>query len=168
MGYQAAETVEPSVREIEPIGLYSSQHWHVVAYCRLRRAFRKFHLDNISSLALLDELFTTRPETLQQYWADEAKRIDEEKVVIHFTPSSLLPAQVQHLHDTKHQYGWVHEQHLPDGRLELLFLIGSLPYLAAWLLPYVVAIEIVDPLYCEIIYQSSHNVPMISVVQNES
>ena len=145
MRYQSAETGEPTIREIEPIGLYLSQHWHVVAFCRLRQAFRNFRLDRISSLALSDELFPARPETLQQYWADEAKRSDKEKVVIRFTPSALLPAQVRHLHDTKHQYGWVHEQHLPDGRLELLFLIGSLPYLATWLLPYAGAITIVDP-----------------------
>jgi predicted DNA-binding transcriptional regulator YafY len=145
IGYGAAETGEHTIRDIEPIGLYLSQHWHVVAYCRLRQAFRNFRLDRISSLVLLDELFAPRPETLQHYWADEANRHDKEKVVVRFNPSAALPAQVQHVHDTKHQYGWVHEQALPDGSLDVVFLIGSLPYLATWLLPLAGAITIVEP-----------------------
>ncbi|ADB42685.1 helix-turn-helix transcriptional regulator [Spirosoma linguale] len=143
--YQAAETGESTDREIEPIGLYLSQHWHVVAFCRLRQAFRNFRLDRISSLALVDESFPARTETLQQYWTEEAKRREKEKVVIHFNPSAVLPAQVQHLHDTKHQYGWVHEEALPDGSLKIVFLVGSLPYLATWLLPFAGAITILEP-----------------------
>lgn len=145
IGYQAAETGELSVREIEPIGLYLSQHWHVVAYCRLREAFRNFRLDRISSLAISDDFFPARPETLQQYWADEAKRREKEKVVIRFNPTAVLPAQVQHFHDAKHQYGWIHEDSLPDGCLEVLFLVGSLPYLATWLLPFAGAIAVIEP-----------------------
>ncbi|WP_051664017.1 helix-turn-helix transcriptional regulator [Dyadobacter crusticola] len=145
IGYQAAESGEATMRDIEPIGLYLSQHWHVVAYCRLRQAFRDFRLDRINSLAMGDEVFPARQETLQQYWADEAKRRDQEKVVIHFNPSMLLPAQVQHFHDTKHRYGWTHEQALADGSLEVLLLVGSLPYLATWLLPFAGAIKVIEP-----------------------
>jgi predicted DNA-binding transcriptional regulator YafY len=145
ISYQAAETGEFSVREIEPIGLYLSQHWHVVAFCRLRQTFRDFRLDRISSLAISDVFFPARPETLQQYWADEAKRREKEKVVIRFNPTAVLPAQVQHFHDAKHQYGWVHEDSLPDGSLEVLFLVGSLPYLATWLLPFAGAISVIGP-----------------------
>ncbi|MCF0074952.1 YafY family transcriptional regulator [Dyadobacter sp. CY261] len=143
--YQAAETGESTVREIEPIGLYLSQHWHVVAYCRLRQAFRNFRLDRFSALAVSDEEFPSRPETLQRYWIDEAKRRDKEKVVIRFDSSEVSPAQAQHLHDTKHQYGWTHQQNLPEGSLEMLFLVGSLPYIATWLLPFTSAITVVEP-----------------------
>ncbi|NIJ53004.1 helix-turn-helix transcriptional regulator [Dyadobacter arcticus] len=145
IGYQAAETGEATLREIEPIGLYLSQHWHVVAYCRLRQAFRNFRLDRISSLIISHEFFPARPETLQQYWADEAKRREKEKVVIRFNPQSVLPAQIQHFHDTKHQYGWTHEQILHDGSMEVVFLVGSLPYLATWLLPFAGAVAIIEP-----------------------
>ncbi|KAA6439304.1 YafY family transcriptional regulator [Dyadobacter flavalbus] len=143
--YQAAESGEATMRDIEPIGLYLSEHWHVVAFCRLRQAFRNFRLDRISYLSLSGESFPPRPETLQQYWADEAKRRDQEKVVIHFNPSKVSPAQVQHLHDTKHKYGWTHEQTLTDGSLEILFLVGSLAYLSTWLLPFAGAVKIIEP-----------------------
>ena len=58
----------------------------------------------------------------------------------------MLPTLVQHLHDTKHQHGWAHEQHLPDGQVEMTLCIGELPYLATWLLPYAGALTIVEPL----------------------
>jgi predicted DNA-binding transcriptional regulator YafY len=63
LGYCAADTELLTNRDIEPIGLYLSEHWHVVAYCRLRQAFRNFRLDRIRHLSLSDEIFAARPET---------------------------------------------------------------------------------------------------------
>ncbi|MCF0057176.1 YafY family protein [Dyadobacter sp. CY356] len=145
MGYNAAESREATMREIEPIGLYLSDHWHVVGYCRLRQAFRNFRLDRISSLAISDKSFIARPEALQQYWTDQAKRTDQEKVVIHFDPSKLPPPQVLHLHDTKHKYGWAHQKILSDGSLEMLFFVGSLTYLSTWLLPFAGSVKVLEP-----------------------
>jgi predicted DNA-binding transcriptional regulator YafY len=116
-----------------------------VAYCRLRQAFRDFRLDRIQHLVLHEETFAARPETLQQYWADEASRRSREKVIIRFQPAAVMPALAQHLQDTKHQYGWTHEEVLSDGSLQMVFLIGSMPYLATWLLPYAGAITIIEP-----------------------
>lgn len=143
--YQAADAAAPTTRDIEPIGLYLSRQWHVVGYCRLRQTFRDFRLDRIQHLGLSEEVFAARPETLQQYWTNEANRRSKEKVVLHFQPTAMLPASAQHLHDTKRQYGWAHEQTLPDGSLEMTLFLGSLPYLAAWLLPYAGAVTIVEP-----------------------
>ncbi|MBC8151832.1 MAG: YafY family transcriptional regulator [Bacteroidetes bacterium] len=143
--YSAADSVEVIQREVEPIGLYLSGQWHLVAYCRLRQAFRNFRLDRIQHLTVGDEIFEPRPETLSQYWADEVNRRGREKVVIYFQLSDVLPDSVQRLHDTKHQYGWAHEEPLPDGRMAMTFLIGSLPYLATWLLPYAGAVTVLEP-----------------------
>ncbi|QKZ14911.1 helix-turn-helix transcriptional regulator [Spirosoma sp. KUDC1026] len=145
LDYLAADSSMPTVRDVEPIGLYLSQQWHVVAFCRLRQAFRDFRLDRIKHLVVTEEVFTARPETLQQYWAAEASRRSREKVVIHFQPAAVLPALAQHLHDTKHQYGWTDEQPQPDGGLEMSFLIGDMPYLATWLLPFAGAVTILEP-----------------------
>ncbi|QNE41120.1 YafY family transcriptional regulator [Hymenobacter sp. NBH84] len=143
--YQGAETDQPTARAVEPIGLYLSRQWHIVAYCRLRQAFRNFRLDRIQQLEISTEIFAARPETLQQYWAAEAARRGREKVVLRFQPAAAPPASVQHLHDTKRQYGWIQEEPLPDGGLEMTLLIGSLPYLATWLLPYAGAITVLEP-----------------------
>ncbi|UOQ52913.1 helix-turn-helix transcriptional regulator [Hymenobacter cellulosivorans] len=143
--YQAGDTDAPTTRDIEPIGLYLGRQWHVVAYCRLRQAFRDFRLDRVQDLGLTGEMFAARPETLQHYWAAEATRRPREKVVVRLRAAASMPAAVQQLHDTKRQYGWAHEQPLPDGSLEMTFLVGSLPYVAAWLLPYAGAVTIVEP-----------------------
>lgn len=143
--YQAAASDAPTLREVEPIGLYLSQHWHVVAYCWLRQAFRNFRLDRIRELTISSEVFTARPETLHHYWAAEAARSGREKVVVRFLENAGLPEATQRLHDTKHQYGWVSEQPQPDGSLEMTLIIGSLPYLAAWLLPHAGAVTVVEP-----------------------
>jgi len=145
LSYCGADTNSPVNREIEPIGLYLNQHWHVIAYCRLRQAYRDFRLDRIQHLILREEIFTARPETLQQYWVNEAKRRSKEKVVIRFQAAAVMPALAQHLQDTKHQYGWTHDELLPDGSVEMIFFIGSLPYLATWLLPFAGAITIQEP-----------------------
>lgn len=145
LSYCAADSDLPIDREIEPIGLYLSQHWHVVGYCRLRQAFRDFRLDRIRHLQLREEIFAARPETLQQYWADEAKRRSKEKVVICFQAAAVLPALAQHLQDTKHHYGWTHDEPQTDGSVNMTFLIGSLAYLATWLLPFAGAVTILEP-----------------------
>ncbi len=146
LDYRAGDTDSATYRDVEPIGLYLSWQWHVVAYCRLRQAFRNFRLDRIQHLTISEEVFAARPETLQQYWAEEANRRSKEKVVIRFQATAVLPASAQHVHDTKRQYGWTHDQILADGNVEMTFFIGSLLYLATWLLPYAGAVTILEPL----------------------
>jgi predicted DNA-binding transcriptional regulator YafY len=143
--YQAADHAAPATREVEPIGLYLGRQWHLVGYCRLRQAFRDFRLDRMLALETTPEVFAARPETLQQYWAAEARRRQKEKVVLRFQPAAVAPAAAQRLHDTKHQYGWAHEQPLPNGEVEMTLFLGSLPYLASWLLPYAGAVVVVVP-----------------------
>lgn len=146
LSYRAADTALPTNREVEPIGLYLSQQWYVVAYCRLRQAFRNFRLDRMEHLTILEEVFAARPETLQQYWSEEAKRRGKEKVVIRLQPTVVGAAEsTQRLYDTKHQYGWTHEQRQADGSIEMTFFIGTLSYLAAWLLPYAGAVTVLEP-----------------------
>jgi len=144
--YQALATEPATSRAIEPLGLYLTQHWQVVAYCRQRQAFRNFRLDRIQQLTLTGETFAPRPEALRQYWAERARQGQQRaQVVLRWQLAGTLPSLVQRLHDTKRQYGWAHEHPLPDGRLEMTLLLGSLPYLAAWLLPYAGAVTVVEP-----------------------
>ncbi|MCF0060233.1 YafY family transcriptional regulator [Dyadobacter chenwenxiniae] len=143
--YNAAETGLSTSREIEPIGLYLSQHRHVVAFCRLRQQFRDFRLDRIRDLNVKEEVFAVRPQALQNYWIDQAKRQEKEKVVIRFRMAGIIPALARRMEDTKHQFGFTHETLLSDGSVEMLFLVGSLPYLATWLLPYAGAVTVLEP-----------------------
>ena len=145
LNYRAANAYEVTTRDVEPIGLYLSQQWHMVGFCRMRQAFRNFRLDRIQDLSIRQEVFAARSETLSQYWRDESTRRGKEKVVIHFQPTDVFAEAAQRLHDTKSQYGWAYEQPLLDGRLEMTFFIGSMPYIASWLLPYAGAVTVLEP-----------------------
>jgi len=145
LSYRGAVSAEVTTRDVEPIGLYLSQQWHLVGFCRLRQAFRNFRLDRIQDLSIRAEAYMARSETLAYYWAQEATRLGREKVVIRLQPTAVPAESVQRLHDTKHQFGWAYEQLLPDGQTEMTFFIGSMPYIAAWLLPYAGAVTVLEP-----------------------
>ncbi|WP_073288070.1 helix-turn-helix transcriptional regulator [Hymenobacter psychrotolerans] len=82
--YQTAENEAPTTRDVEPISLLLSRHWHLVAYCRLRQTIRNFRLDRILGLEQRTEEFAARPALLQEHWATEARRRPREQVVLRF------------------------------------------------------------------------------------
>ena len=138
--YRAAYSGATTERAAEPIGLYLGLHWHLVAFCRLRQEVRDFRLDRIMQLHLRDETFAPRPETLAQYWQTLAARRPADTAVVRFSP-----AAARHVQDAKHQYGWVREQALADGHIEMTLLPGCLRYLARWLLPYAGQVTVAAP-----------------------
>lgn len=127
-------------RDVEPIGLYLGQHWHAVAYCRLRQEFRDFRLDRIEQLQVLDVAFAPRTETLQHYWQAQAARHPQELAVVRFGP-----AAARHVEDAKHQHGWLHEETTPDGGAVMTLRVTCLRYLASWLLPYAGQVRVASP-----------------------
>ncbi len=138
--YRAGYTGATTERDAEPIGLYWGQHWHVVAFCRLRQEFRDFRLDRIAQLRVLDETFAPRPETLQQYWQELAARRPQDAAVVRFGPGA-----VPHAQGAKQYYGWAHERPTADGGVEMTLLPGCLHYLARWLLAYAGQVTVVSP-----------------------
>ncbi|HEX8426442.1 WYL domain-containing protein [Hymenobacter sp.] len=129
-----------SQRDIEPIGLYFNLHWHVVAYCRLRQELRDFRLDRIEQLHLLPEPFAPRSETLASYWAEQRAQSPPQAVVLRFSSRGR-----QLVRDEKYFYGWVAEQELPDGAVEMQLLLPALRYLAHWLLYFGAEATVVSP-----------------------
>ena len=57
-----------STRHIEPFALLSTEHWLLVAYCRLRKEFRFFRLDRIKKSEVLTDKFESHKMTLQEYF----------------------------------------------------------------------------------------------------
>jgi len=63
------EAGQMTTRLIEPFALLSTQeNWLLVAWCRLRAAFRYFRLDRIRRLEIHTEKFTPHKMTLQEYF----------------------------------------------------------------------------------------------------
>jgi len=58
-----------STRCIEPFALYSTQeNWLLIAYCRLRKAFRAFRIDHIKEVKRTFEHFDSHNMTLLEYF----------------------------------------------------------------------------------------------------
>jgi predicted DNA-binding transcriptional regulator YafY len=137
--YQAGSGAA-TVREVEPLGIYLGQHWHLVAFCRLRQEFRDFRLDRIVGLQVLAEAFSSRPERLAQYWQAQAARHPYHLAVVRLT--AIAARWVQ---DTKHHQGWVQEESAPEGAVIMTLRVGCLRHLAGWLLPLAEQITVVSP-----------------------
>lgn len=139
--YQAGYSGEQTVREAEPIGLYYAQHWHLVAYCRLRQDFRDFRLDRITRLELRPEQFRPRPDTLESYWKQKAADRQLTKAVVRFGPQACRP----HL-EQKYYFGWAHEQPGPDGNTDMTFWVRHPQELAHWVLLFADQATVLEPL----------------------
>lgn len=137
--YQAGSGAA-TVREVEPLGLYLGQHWHVVAFCRLRQEFRDFRLDRLTGLQVLVETFSPRPERLAQYWQAQAVRHPYQLAVVRFTAQAARLVQ-----DTKHHQGWVQEEPAPKGGAIMTLRVECLRHLAGWLLPLAGQLTVVSP-----------------------
>ncbi|NAY92094.1 HTH domain-containing protein [Muricauda sp. JGD-17] len=56
-------------RNIEPFALYSTEEkWLLIAYCRLRKAFRVFRIDLIQKITNTYETFESHNMTLEEYY----------------------------------------------------------------------------------------------------
>jgi len=67
--YQNPDSNETTKRTVEPFALLSTQeNWLLVAWCRLRKAFRIFRLDRIKKLHIQSEKFEPHKMTLKEYF----------------------------------------------------------------------------------------------------
>ncbi|WP_224997932.1 YafY family protein [Cesiribacter sp. SM1] len=63
------EQGEKTSRKIEPFALVSTtENWLLIAWCRLRSAFRYFRLDRITKMEILPEKFEQHKMTLQEFF----------------------------------------------------------------------------------------------------
>lgn len=74
--YQSASSDKETNRIIEPVGITQyGLGWHLIAWCRLREAYRDFRLDRIHKYKILEENFEYRDaEPLQKYILNLSKQ----------------------------------------------------------------------------------------------
>jgi len=82
-------------RHVEPLGLiYYADNWHLIAFCRLRNDMRDFRSDRISSLRLLNEVFTGHADfSLERYLETVMDDEHFETVVIKFKAEAMEPVR---------------------------------------------------------------------------
>ncbi|ASJ73076.1 helix-turn-helix transcriptional regulator [Granulosicoccus antarcticus] len=109
IGYASTGSDSHTARLIEPIGLfYYSWHWHLIAWCRLREAYRDFRLDRIQSFSLQSEQFARHSRlTLQEYLKQRPGQEELQEVELYFSteaarfvglsvPSVIVDSSVKH------------------------------------------------------------------------
>jgi predicted DNA-binding transcriptional regulator YafY len=138
--YFASHSQEDTKRDIEPVGIfYLSSYWHLIAYCRLRNAYRDFRIDRIKSLTVTDEHFAAEHPTLKDYITKTAKEQHLEEVVIR------IEKKIHRFLDGQKFYsGFISEKEV-DGRIEMMFLSDSLNHFARWFLMFGDSAEIIKP-----------------------
>lgn len=131
-----------TLRTVEPIGLYYySQHWHLIAWCQMRNAYRDFRLDRILELEVLNEHFNRRQRaSLEEYLSSLNPSEDLTQVVIRVQRDIAALMQNQ-----KFYYGYVSEHNVDQHWLEMHFLIAELDYFARWIISYTNGIQVVAP-----------------------
>ncbi len=66
--YRSPESVNPSERHIETVGLFNeNQYWYVLAYCHYRNDYRQFRTDRIQDIRSTDKDYLLQHGPLEDY-----------------------------------------------------------------------------------------------------
>lgn len=130
----------PTTREIEPIGLfYYSLHWHLIAWCRLREAYRDFRLDRILEFQPKPEQFSRHSRsTLQQYLNRQQGETELVEIELMFQPEAA-----RFVGEQRYLFGFVAEERLQHG-VRMTFLTSVPHYMARWLLQFSGGVEVLE------------------------
>ncbi|HEV7349835.1 YafY family protein [Telluribacter sp.] len=140
IAYYSTKTLQSSSRDLEPIGIYSNgPYWYLIAFCRLRASYRNFRLDRVQSIQVLEERFSTRHPSLQNFIEETSQQKSVQKVVIRLEKTSY-----QYLCDQQYYHGFISQTEIGD-QIEMTFLTASLPGFAHWYLLLGEVAEIVEP-----------------------
>ncbi len=144
LDYLGAARGEPTERLVEPRGLvFYMDHWHLIAWCRLRGDMRDFRVDRIVRCETLPEAISPHPDfNLSEHLARCIVPERSEFAVIEI-PELLLEGVRRFWGPTI-----VEEEALPGGRVRVRFAFrqDGLDYVARWLLSQGTDAEIVSPL----------------------
>jgi predicted DNA-binding transcriptional regulator YafY len=138
--YFSGFSEETTERHVEPIGIcYYADHWHLIAFCRLRNDYRDFRIDRISKILPVNLFFKKSHPALKEYLQQVTQDRQLEKVIVSFDKSVMKYTQTQ-----KFLYGFVQEKQ-KGNKIEMTFLIPRLDGIARWLLMFTNNIQVHSP-----------------------
>lgn len=129
-----------SSREVEPLGIcHYANHWHLIAYCRMRHGVRDFRTDRISKLHVLDQYFdpSLRDDFKEHIFVRQMHQdVREIKVLFGKNVARLIG-------DQRYYYGFIEEKKTEAG-VEMIFMVGECEYFARWLLMFTDSVRILN------------------------
>lgn len=128
--YQSIESDTPNERIIEPIGLYhENEYWYLVAYCHLRKDYRKFRADRIFKIIKLDKSFELQHRELSFYLQRTGNEKQEIVIKIEIDKSFA-----RYIKQSRNFYGFVSERNIGD-KVEMIFNYAHDPeYFIRWII----------------------------------
>lgn len=140
MEYRAAYNNEKSLREIEPVGVYfSSENWYLIAYCRLREAYRSFRLDRVIDLKLTEKKYEAKHPLLSEYLETVSKERELDKTIVQFRKKTA-----QYIQSQRFMFGYSQEEDKGEW-VEMTFLGDSTYGLSRWLISYGKDVQVISP-----------------------
>ena len=139
INYFANHNQQKSKRMVEPIGIfYLDNFWHLIAWCRLRQAYRDFRIDRIANLTVTDTVFKQEHPTLKEYLERIAKEAALQSIVLHIDKKAL-----PFISDQKSYMGFISQTDLGD-KVEMTFITDSIEGFARWLMMFADYAEIIS------------------------
>lgn len=141
MTYHSGGKDEVTEREVEPLVLcFYGAHWHLLAYCRLREAYRDFRMDRICAL-------TPTKKSFDGHRHGDIDALVDQMVA----PTDLKPATIRfsneaaaEIRQNRYYWGFVREVVHPQG-VEMHFLTPDYDYMVRWLVGFCDQVEVLAP-----------------------
>lgn len=115
LSYEAIAASEPSLRTIEPVGVFQeNQNWYILGFCHLRKDYRQFRTDRIHDIKLTNQDFEQSHDELEKHLG---KTTNENLTEIVILVDSYVAKYLKY--DRKH-YGFVSEKKRGD-KTEMTF-----------------------------------------------
>lgn len=126
--YFSNHSQQQAEREVEPVGIFmTGRQWHLIAYCRLRKAYRDFRLDRIRRCQATDLDFRQEHPSLQHFVKDITKEKKEMQEVVILVDKNAM----RYFGEQKYYNGFVSEKILGE-QVEMTFLTCSITGFARW------------------------------------
>ncbi len=138
--YRAKGRDSETVREVEPLGVaFSTGAWYLVAWCRLRKAFRHFKLERLVGLEVLGERFEPRPDfSLTEHLRRELQSDERLPARVWFASEALERAR-------RESMAAFASERRADGGVEVEMTTFCYQWLARWLLSFGAEAEALSP-----------------------
>jgi len=114
--YKKLESSEPELRRIEPVGVFhENEFWYLMAYCHLRKDYRRFRTDRIHGIRKTDDPFTKEHPELKTF-LQQRPEVPRTKVRI-----IVEPKVAGYLQWNRHHHGFTEEKTTKEG-IEMTFM----------------------------------------------
>lgn len=141
MHYQSMESDEPVERTVEPIGLYHEHgYWYMMAYCHLRKDYRKFRTDRIFDIKQSGNPFELQHQPLSYYLNESEEDRPKKRIVI-----AVDQGQAKWLRRSKNVFGFESETANGDTVEMTFWYADKEEYFARWFLMMSDAACIIEP-----------------------